>query len=132
MKVRMMNTRFVSKGLVSCMFAALLFGGAAHAAGATPAIANQDEPEMEEQATENTAESSQPVRDAWITTKVKTELLANDETTGTGINVETVNGVVHLSGEVPSQAEFDRADEIARGIEGVLGVDTSGLTYPTQ
>ncbi|WP_244243994.1 BON domain-containing protein [Marilutibacter alkalisoli] len=78
--------------------------------------------------TVNEAESSQPVGDTWITTKVKSKLLAHSETEGTEIDVDTLNGVVHLSGALGSQAEIDKAVEIARSTEGVVDVDASGLT----
>lgn len=80
------------------------------------------------QADPNQADSSQPASDAWITTKVKAELLASPDASGLKIDVDTVNGVVSLSGEVGSQAEIDKAVEIAKGIKGVKSVDTTGLS----
>ena len=38
------------------------------------------------------------------------------------INVETFKGVVQLSGFVSSQANIDKAAEIARGVKGVKSV----------
>lgn len=73
-------------------------------------------------------DSNQPVDDTWITTKVKSSLLADTDVSGLAIEVETVNGVVTLSGQVEQQAQIDRATQIARDIEGVSNVDTSGLT----
>lgn len=72
-------------------------------------------------------ESAQPMDDTWITTKVKADLLATEDVSGLALNVETVNGVVSLSGSVDSQAEADRAVGVARGIEGVKRVDGSGI-----
>ncbi|MEN1944371.1 BON domain-containing protein [Luteimonas sp. MJ293] len=77
-------------------------------------------------ATENT-DSDQPMSDTWITTKVKSSLLADSEVAGLDVEVETVNGVVHLRGDVDSQAQIDRAVEIARDIDGVTNVDASSL-----
>lgn len=78
-------------------------------------------------------ESSQPVDDTWITTKVKADLLTTQDVSGLQLNVETVNGVVSLTGDVGSQAEADRAIEVARGIEGVTRVDSSGIRVnPSQ
>lgn len=74
------------------------------------------------------AESDQPASDTWITTKVKAELLADRDVSGLDIKVETVNGVVTLSGQVESQAQIDRATALARGIKGVTNVDASGLS----
>ena len=72
--------------------------------------------------------SDQPVDDTWITTKVKSSLLADSDVSGLDINVDTLNGVVTLRGQVESQAQADEATRIAREIEGVTNVDTSGLT----
>ncbi|MBX9403167.1 BON domain-containing protein [Lysobacter sp. BMK333-48F3] len=72
-------------------------------------------------------ESAQPVSDTWITTKVKTELLATKGVSGTDISVETVNGVVKLSGHVAGKAESDKAAAVARNVDGVKSVDTSAL-----
>ena len=71
--------------------------------------------------------SDQPVDDTWITTKVKSALLADTDVSGLAIDVETVNGVVTLAGRVDSQAQVDHASRIARDIEGVVNVDTTGL-----
>lgn len=72
-------------------------------------------------------ESQQPVDDTWITTKVKSSLLADADVSGLDIDVETVNGVVSLSGQVDEQAQIDQAKQIARGIEGVAEVQTTDL-----
>lgn len=72
------------------------------------------------------SDSAQPVSDTWITTKVKTELMASSDVSGTDITVETVNGVVKLSGNV-NKAQADKASSIAKNIDGVKKVDTSGL-----
>jgi hyperosmotically inducible periplasmic protein len=76
----------------------------------------------------NQTESDQPMGDTWITTKVKSSLLANQDVSGLDLSVETVNGVVTLSGDVETQAEADRAVAVAQDIEGVTRVDSSGIT----
>lgn len=73
-------------------------------------------------------ESEKPVSDTWITTKVKADLLATKDVSGTEIKVETVNGTVKLSGRVPTQAQKEKAVEVATKIKGVVSVDSSGLT----
>lgn len=73
------------------------------------------------------SDSDQPINDTWITTKVKSSLLADSDVAGLNVEVETVNGEVRLSGNVDSQAQADRAVQIARDIEGVTNVDSSGL-----
>ena len=72
-------------------------------------------------------ESSQPVDDTWITTKVKADLLTTRDVSGLEINVETVDGVVTLRGDLATQDEVDRAVRVAEGIKGVKRVDASGL-----
>jgi hyperosmotically inducible protein len=72
--------------------------------------------------------SAEPVTDTWITTKVKADLLATKDVSGVDIKVDTANGVVMLSGAVDNQAQIDKASSVARMIDGVKSVDTSGLT----
>ncbi|SNY54704.1 Osmotically-inducible protein OsmY, contains BON domain [Arsukibacterium tuosuense] len=61
--------------------------------------------------------------DAKVATVVKTRLLFESETSGTGIDVEVENGVVMLKGEVDSDAEKDLAEAIAKKTNDVKRVD---------
>ena len=63
------------------------------------------------------------VDDTWITTKVKSELIADSDTKAGNINVETSNGKVTLTGTAKTWQESDKAAQIARGIKGVTGVE---------
>lgn len=72
--------------------------------------------------------AGQTVSDAAVTTKVKSALLQAPEVQGTNVNVDTVNGTVTLKGEVETQAQADRAVQIARSTEGVSRVDSQQLT----
>lgn len=63
------------------------------------------------------------VDDAWITTKVKSELIADSDTKAGNINVDTSNGKVTLTGTAKTWQESDKAAQIARGIKGVTGVE---------
>jgi hyperosmotically inducible periplasmic protein len=63
------------------------------------------------------------IDDSIITTKVKTALLADAETKGTDIVVETKKGEVQLSGFVRDKAQIDKAVKVASAIEGVKKVD---------
>ena len=72
-------------------------------------------------------ESEQPGTDTWITTKVKSELLTTKDVSGMEIKVETVNGMVALSGTVATKVEADRAIAAAKSIKGVKSVDSSTL-----
>ena len=65
--------------------------------------------------------------DSVVTVKVKSALLADDQTRGTEFAVTTSKGVVQLSGFVDSADEQARATSVARSVEGVQSVvnDTS-------
>ena len=62
------------------------------------------------------------VDDSVITTKIKTQLAADDFLKSFQISVETRKGIVELSGFVDSQKAVDKAGQIARGVEGVKSV----------
>jgi osmotically-inducible protein OsmY len=70
-----------------------------------------------------TPRKDKDVVDPWITTKVKTKILADDLLDKSEINVDTTNdGVVTLKGTVPSVAAETRALELARTTDGVRTV----------
>lgn len=60
--------------------------------------------------------------DAATTSEIKAKLLADDIVPSRNVKVETTDGVVQLSGTVASQAQSDRAEKIAKAIEGVKSV----------
>jgi osmotically-inducible protein OsmY len=64
----------------------------------------------------------QPADDLTISTQVKIELLADPALGALRLNASTLNGIVTLSGSVPSQADADRAVAAARRVSGVHGV----------
>lgn len=66
--------------------------------------------------------STQAVNDSTLTAKVKSKLAADSETSATKISVETKDGVVTLSGTVPTGTEKTKAEQIARNTEGVKRV----------
>jgi hyperosmotically inducible protein len=67
------------------------------------------------------------VSDTWITTKVKSALLADNLTKGLKISVNTSHHIVALSGAVDSGASIDEAVRVATKIKGVESVDSSAL-----
>lgn len=109
--------------LTAALATALLFS-AGHA------LADNPPPNEPEENTQN--DSSQPVGDTWITTKVKADLLATENVSGLDIKVETVDGVVTLTGAVANQAQKDKAVAVAKQIKGVTRVDASGLTLASK
>ena len=83
---------------------------------------------------DESAESRIPteaITDGWITTKVKSKLLVDQEVSGFDISVETSDKVVYLSGEVENQSQVNHAVEIARETEGVESVDATSLRIAT-
>jgi hyperosmotically inducible protein len=70
--------------------------------------------------------------DAWITTKAKIALLADDNVHGTAINVDTIDGRVTLHGNVATAAEKTAAEKVVRGIEGVKDVNNMLKVAPRQ
>lgn len=89
----------------------------------TPSAGSQ----LEDKAKSGAETTERVVSDSWITTKVKSELLADHTTKGLNIGVKTMSGTVSLTGEVKSQAEYDKAIQVAKDIKGVKDVDASGL-----
>ena len=59
--------------------------------------------------------------DAWLTSKIKAQMIAAKGVDSTRINITTEDGTVYLMGLV-THAEGDRATDIARNVEGVKRV----------
>jgi hyperosmotically inducible protein len=72
------------------------------------------------------------VDDSALTAKVKTALISDETTKGTQINVETRDGVVQLAGFVNTDAERERATQVARGVSGVKDVRNDLQIKPKQ
>ena len=60
--------------------------------------------------------------DTATTSEVKAKLLADDIVPSRNVKVETTDGVVQLSGTVESQAQSERAESVAKAVEGVKSV----------
>lgn len=60
--------------------------------------------------------------DTATTSEIKAKLLADDIVPSRHVKVETTDGVVQLSGTVDSQAQSDRAESIAKAVDGVKSV----------
>jgi osmotically-inducible protein OsmY len=74
--------------------------------------------------------SGQYAKDKEIAARIKTRLYADSATKGTEIEVQSLRGVVQLSGFVENQAAKQRADEIAASTPGVVQV-YNNLLLPT-
>lgn len=60
--------------------------------------------------------------DTATTSEIKAKLLADDVVPSRKVKVETTDGIVQLSGTVDSQAQIERAESIAKAIDGVKSV----------
>jgi hyperosmotically inducible protein len=69
--------------------------------------------------------------DSWITTKVKSEILADSVSKGFDVHVKTLHGVVMLRGTLPNKDAVDHVKDIAGKIEHVKSVDTTELITQT-
>lgn len=66
--------------------------------------------------------AGQYIDDATITTKVKAQMVEDPQVKAAQVGVETMQGVVQLSGFVQSRDMSVRAEQIARRVDGVRGV----------
>jgi osmotically-inducible protein OsmY len=106
----------------------------------TPATPVKDKPAAPQETTgdasvppvieESAAEVRDTADDATITAKIKSKLLADTVAPGLKINVTTNSGIVTLEGDVKSDAERQRAEEIAASTAGVIQVKNL-LVSPT-
>lgn len=71
--------------------------------------------------------TKEAVSDSWITTKVKSAILADSISKGFEVAVDTRNGVVMLDGKLANREAIDHVKDIAMKIEGVKSVNTAGL-----
>jgi osmotically-inducible protein OsmY len=76
--------------------------------------------EPTEERTEQTA--GEYLDDTVITTRVKAAIFDEPTLNSSDIHVETFKGTVQLSGFVNTQAETDKADEVARSVKNVKSV----------
>jgi len=72
-------------------------------------------------------QAGEKVTDGWITTKVKSQLVADELTKAGKIKVSTKDNIVMLSGTAGSEAEKTQAIKLAMATEGVKKVDSSQL-----
>ncbi|MBS0437314.1 MAG: BON domain-containing protein [Proteobacteria bacterium] len=76
---------------------------------------------------DQSSSAGEAVTDAWITTKVKAELATADGVKSTRVSVETNDGVVTLTGVLPTQTAVQKAETVTRAVKGVKKVDAAGL-----
>lgn len=93
----------------------------AKAGEATGAAVEQAGNKLEEGA----AKAGAALDDAGITAAVKTDLIKAPEISALQIDVDTKDGVVTLSGSVPSEAVKAQAGDIAKAAKGVTSVNNN-------
>ena len=120
--MKTIQTTFTTAAIIAAL--SLPVAGVAYAGSETSLNAAQP---LMMAASENMDKAGDATSDTWITTKVKSALLAEDATPGMDIEVETNNGVVSLSGTVATEAEREMAIDKAKSIEGVREVSADGL-----
>jgi hyperosmotically inducible protein len=76
-----------------------------------------------EKMSEESAKTAVALDDTGITTKVKAAIFAEPELKTLRISVETMQGVVTLSGSVDSMSNSQRAKELAGAVAGVKDVN---------
>jgi osmotically-inducible protein OsmY len=72
--------------------------------------------------TPNQSSLGEVIDDTVITTRVKTAIFNDPGLKVLEINVETVKGIVQLSGFVTTRAEINQAGTLARNVDGVQSV----------
>jgi hyperosmotically inducible protein len=65
--------------------------------------------------------------DSWITTKVKSEIMADSMSKVFDMHVETMNGMVMLRGTLANKGAIAHVKELAEKVKGVKSVNTAGL-----
>lgn len=70
------------------------------------------------------------IDDAALTTRVKGKFAENPTVSAMAISVETLKGVVQLSGFAKSQQERAMAERLARETSGVVGVKNDIVVRP--
>ncbi len=90
--------------------------------------ANKAGAKLDEQSTK----TGVAIDDAEITTKVKAAIFAEPGLKTLQISVDTVNGVVTLSGSIDSTASSDRAKALAGAVAGVKEVDNRLVPKSTK
>ena len=81
---------------------------------------------------EAAGDAGEVMSDAWITGKVKSMLIADEDVAGLDITVDTKDKVVHLIGNVPNNTIRAEAIRIAETTEGVTSVDAGRLSVRAE
>jgi len=91
-------------------------------ASATPKYSEEQAKQERARAKENKETVGDTLEDAWIHTKIVTQLIGDSQTPERKINVDVVNNEVTLRGAVDTPEAKAEAERIAKGTEGVKKV----------
>jgi hyperosmotically inducible periplasmic protein len=91
-------------------------------AGPTRADYEQNKAKYEKEAKDTGRKIGKGVSDGWLWVKTRYDLAAADDLRDSTINVDVENGVVTLTGTVPTPAQKAKAEQVAKAVEGVTGV----------
>ncbi|MDN6855371.1 BON domain-containing protein [Pseudomonas sp. CAN2814] len=112
---------------------------AAHLAAQTEGVASVDnrlkvDPDAAstQKLEKSVGDAQAAVSDAWITSQIKAGILAEHALQGLSIGVSTRDGVVTLSGQVPTADERQQLIDAARKTRGVREVDAAALKVAGQ
>lgn len=133
--------RLLGKAIVAFVLLAVVLAVGAYGLGywqarGTPTIALPDSPAARETAREvgsavadraqkASVRVGEAMEDGALTAKIKSKMALDDHVKALNINIDTVDGVVSLSGTVQSQDERERAVRLARETDGVKEVRDS-------
>lgn len=97
-------------------------GTGERARGIDEARARQAGAEVGQKVAEGVNEAQHAVAEASLTTKIKSKMALDDLVQARNINVDTNGSVVTVSGVVHSEAEHERAVQLARETAGITSV----------
>lgn len=117
-----MRTRKSTQTTLAMLAALSLSVAGAPALAADSYEVKKEQTTITETTTEQSTTQGEQRPDAWVTTKVKTLLLADHFLTGLDIKVTTHDGVVQLAGWVKQPEHVSQAEKIASGVVGVKRV----------
>jgi osmotically-inducible protein OsmY len=119
----MINTRKHATVLAALLAGAALLGaGCSDNPESAQSSLNRSVDKMAAATDRAASKAAIAVDDASITAMVKTAVLAEPGLKSLQIGVDTVNGVVTLSGTVDTPEMKDRATNVAQGVNGVQAV----------
>jgi hyperosmotically inducible protein len=93
---------------------------------------SQTADKVSEKMSEKSDKAALAMHDAEITTKVKSAIFSEPGLKTLKISVDTINGVVTLTGSVDSQSAFDRTKALAEAVAGVKEVENHLQVKPTR